>query len=299
MSDRSTKRLIYGGGVVLLIVLVVILYKLNFFGFFNYSEATVLGAVVLIGLALVVLLMAVLAIIYSGIGVANGDQPLGLPEGSVRALIAFSLLLTFVLMAAFLYTNISSSQNQPWQNSNVSKAALEALDRDYVVISKEQMKDDKGQPKTDADNQPLYNVTYYGRHSKEGDDLAKQIFTTLATVFVSVVSFYFGASAATSGAGTIAKAIGAASPTKPSITKFDPASLSPGATNQRLKVIGSRLSKVTKVTIGTAEVTPDPKDVSENLVIVQIPDAQLANSGSLTIVVVGENGEASGVFPVK
>jgi hypothetical protein len=35
-------------------------------------------------------------------------QALALPEGSVRALLAFSLVLVFVCLAAFLYNNVSS-----------------------------------------------------------------------------------------------------------------------------------------------------------------------------------------------
>ena len=45
---------------------------------------------------------------------------------------------------------------------------------------------------------PLYEVTYYPKPNPAAADFAKQIFTTLATIFVSVVSFYFGSSVTTS-----------------------------------------------------------------------------------------------------
>ena len=298
-KDKLTKLGMVAGGIALVIVLIVILYKLKFFGYFNYSEATILSAVVLIGLALVVLLAAVLAMIYSGIGITNKDQPLGLPEGSVRSLIAFSLVLIFVLLAVFLYSNVSRLQTQPWALTNVTKAQLDALGKDYVVVSSEAMKDAKGDPTLNENKEPLYSVTYYGRHSKDGDDFAKQIFTTLATIFTSVISFYFGSGVATSGAGAVAKAIAAASPEKPSITKLDPPNVTADSKNQLLKIIGSRLGKVTKIKIGSAEITPDPKNVSENLITVTIPDAQLSSKGSLKVVVVSESGEASMDLPVQ
>jgi len=50
---------------------------------------------------------------------------------------------------------------------------------------------------------PLYSVTYYPKGNKDAEDFAKQIFTTLATVFVSVVSFYFGSSVTTSAAKAV------------------------------------------------------------------------------------------------
>jgi hypothetical protein len=131
-KDKLTKLGIVASGVTLVIVLIVILYKLKLFGFFSYSEATILGAVVLIGLALVVLLMALLVMIYAGIGVANHDQPLGLPEGSVRALLAFSLVLIFVLLGAFLFTSVST-QGPSSNLSRITKAQLDELGKDYVT----------------------------------------------------------------------------------------------------------------------------------------------------------------------
>src|SRR4029077_1940884 len=78
----------------------------------------------------------------------------------------------------------------------------------------EQKKDANGALVVGADKnpvydttKPLYSATYYTKRSKDADDFAKQIFTTLATVFVSVISFYFGSSATSSGVGAGAKAM--------------------------------------------------------------------------------------------
>jgi len=59
-----------------------------------------LSQIVLMGLALTVVFMAILAIIYSVMGVEDAKQALGLPDGSVRALLAFSLVLIFVCLGA-------------------------------------------------------------------------------------------------------------------------------------------------------------------------------------------------------
>lgn len=278
------------GSVTLLIGLMVLLFKLNFFSVFLKSEATILGGIVLVGLALVVLLMAALAIIYSVLDLANKDQALALPEGSVRALIAFSLVLVFVLLGAFLYKSVSDLGTCSTR-TRISKAEVDELSKDYVVFSVP-AKNPDGNPAKDDKNNALYDVSYYAKHNKDADDFAKQIFTTLATVFVSVISFYFGSSAATSGAGALAKAIGGGDGSgKPTITKLDPDRISADSSPPILKIIGERLGKVTKVKFGSTQVTPD--NIADKLVVVTVPSNVLAAKGTQKVSVVADNGESA------
>ena len=199
--------------VVLLIGLGWGLYRVGFFGIFSSSNinpnAISLSAVVLIGLALVVVLMVALGIVYSVLGLADKNQALALPEGSIRALIAFSLVLIFVCMAAFLYGSVNSVELTPGAKplTKITEAQLNDLKTQFVVAY-EQARDADGNGVMDADKKgPLYNATYFSKRSKDADDFAKQIFTTLATVFVSVISFYFGSSVTSSAVGAGAKAV--------------------------------------------------------------------------------------------
>lgn len=180
-----------------------------------------LSQIVLVGLALTVVFMALLAIIYSVMGVEDGKQALGLPEGSVRALLAFSLVLIFVCLAAFLFSEVNKN-NQPVQGKTltlVTEAQLADLKTNFVVASELAKDQTTGKllyeqvPGTDSKTpvedlkHPLYTATYYPKGNKDAEDFAKQIFTTLATVFVSVVSFYFGSSVTTSAAAAAARAV--------------------------------------------------------------------------------------------
>jgi hypothetical protein len=204
-------------GTILLIAAFVIYAK----GFPHLeSDATKLSAIVLVGLALTVVFMAILVIIYSVLGVENKDQALGLPEGSVRALLAFSLVLIFVCLATFLFSalNDKGCSNCGKTLTRVSDAQLSDLKANFIVAA-EQARDGNGNllyeqvpgptpgasPVNDLKH-PLYSVTYYPKQSTEAADFAKQIFTTLATIFVSVISFYFGSSVTASAnkAGVIA-----------------------------------------------------------------------------------------------
>ncbi|HEY6767599.1 MAG TPA: hypothetical protein VI386_22820 [Candidatus Sulfotelmatobacter sp.] len=197
-------------GIVLLAAAGVGLYKLHIpelWSNVKSIEAISLSAVVLVGLALVIVLMSVLVIIYSVIGVADPKQALALPEGSVRALIAFSLVLIFVCLGAFLYNSVNNSALTPGgRSAHVTEAQLSELKAQFVVAY-EPARNANGSVETDADGKsPLYNATYFIKPGKDAEDFAKQIFTTLATVFVSVISFYFGSSTTSSAVGAGVKA---------------------------------------------------------------------------------------------
>jgi hypothetical protein len=180
----------------------------------RFPHYLVLSQIVLVGLALTVVFMALLAIIYSVMGVDDAKQALGLPDGSVRALLAFSLVLIFVCMAAFLFGEVNKN-NQPVEGktlTRVTEAQLADLKTNFVVASElakdqttgellyEQVAAPDGKPPVNDLKHPLYTATYYPKGNKDAEDFAKQIFTTLATVFVSVVSFYFGSSVTASAA---------------------------------------------------------------------------------------------------
>lgn len=176
------------------------------------QEFVKISAIVLFGLGLTITLFAVLAIVYSFLNLDDGKQALGLPDGSVRALLAFSLVLIFVCLAVFLYSRIDDVQCQNCGKdlSEQTQAQIDSLKKDGFIVTAEPMhdKDGKqvyqqipgqtaGQTQNDLAH-PLYNATYYPKGNPNATDFAKQIFTTLATIFVSVVSFYFGSSATTS-----------------------------------------------------------------------------------------------------
>jgi hypothetical protein len=200
-------------GIAFLVAAGIGLYKLHIPDLWvdakNSSEALALSAVVLVGLALVVVLMSVLVIVYSVLGVSDSTQALALPEGSVRALIAFSLVLIFVCLGAFLYNSVNNSGLSPGgKSSHITEAQLSDLKTQFVVAY-EPARNTNGSVETDSDGKsPLYNATYFLKPGKDAEDFAKQIFTTLATVFVSVISFYFGSSTTSSAVGAGAKAAG-------------------------------------------------------------------------------------------
>jgi hypothetical protein len=163
-------------------------------------------------------------VVYQVLGLSDSQQALALPEGSIRALLALSLVLVFVCLAGFLYNEVNNVITPTGAVKHITDARITELKTEFVVVYEparndkdEQLYEPKkgtdGAPVMAADKtpvydttRPLYNATYYTKRSKDADDFAKQIFTTLATIFVSVISFYFGSSATASGVGAGAKA---------------------------------------------------------------------------------------------
>jgi hypothetical protein len=147
----------------------------------------------------------------------------------------------FVCLGVFLYQGVSSPDSGRTAY-NVTQDEVDALNKRFAVVIPEPVPaapgttsnppppssngggnstppDTKNPPETpkpvttatqakNEKGQLLFNVTYYPTRSKDADDFAKQMFAQLATVFVTVIGFYFGSSTATAGVGTGVKAAG-------------------------------------------------------------------------------------------
>lgn len=259
-----------------------------------------LSVIVLIGFSMTVCLLALLGIIYRIIGVQNPAMPLALPEGSIRALLTFSLVLIFVCLSAFLYSETNTKQCERCGATleRVTESQLNDLKANFIVAP-EQAKDSNGKPlfeqiinpkagklastsssatvreasrispgsvgvaphppsatakepdTTDDLKHPLYRVTYYPKPNQAAVDFAKQIFTTIATIFISVVSFYFGSSVTSSAVKAGSDAAQSTDPGKIALSEANKAHVTvmkaqddlanaekegaPGATLDRLK----------------------------------------------------------------
>ena len=59
------------------------------------------------GVIVLILLLTVVATIFSVLGLTDKTQAMGLPEGSIRAVIALSLIVLFAILSVFLYQGVS------------------------------------------------------------------------------------------------------------------------------------------------------------------------------------------------
>jgi hypothetical protein len=73
------------------------------------SNVVILPLLAIGGLLALLIVLGLVAVLLETIGLANKDQALALPEGSVRAVIALGLIVLFAILAIYLYASISKS----------------------------------------------------------------------------------------------------------------------------------------------------------------------------------------------
>jgi hypothetical protein len=130
--------------------------------------------------------LAAMVGIFNEFKLSDKNQALSLPEGSVRAVIALSLIIIFSIMALFLYTRLENSI-VTYKYTGISQQQLNAIPADQI-LSIEAKETGKGSKVYDVDRRVAKNPT--------SDDFAKQVLTIVANLLFAIVGFYFGTRAA-------------------------------------------------------------------------------------------------------
>ncbi len=192
--------------LILVAVIVLVAGLGGFFVLINlpaYLTSSSLTIVVLLvaGFVAVTLLLYLGTIILRTAGLSTKKEAFGMPEGSIRALIALSLILMFAIIGVtVLYTGMGG---EPIQSNGISAAQLERLEN--VQIISISVVDPAASPGSER-----FNVTARPELSQAGHDFGLQLLTTVSTLVVAVAGFYFGSRAVAQGAKTAAAQTAAA-----------------------------------------------------------------------------------------
>jgi hypothetical protein len=172
----------------------------------SFPPEIVLPLIVIVGVVALLATLAVAAATFGLFEIADKSQALGLPPGSVQAVIALSLILIFAVVA--LYAS-SSSASKELTSTGLTAAEVKAIPSDQL-LAKEPEKSKAGGP-------PTYKIT---RRSEDEDlkDINTQLLTTVSTLVIAVAGFYFGSKSVQEGNQA---AIAAAGPTR-SLSVVDP-----------------------------------------------------------------------------
>jgi hypothetical protein len=131
------------------------------------------------GLSSFLIAIALLVLVFRRLGIIDRTQPLGMPPGSIRAIMALILILLFVLLVVFVYFDLARPPN----------SALRGLSaQQFGQIPVEQI----AASSFDAQS-GTYTVEKVATRSAASNDIAKQVITTVSTLVVSISAFYFGA----------------------------------------------------------------------------------------------------------
>ncbi len=193
------------------------------------------------GVVVLVLLLTAVATMFSILGLTDAKQALGLPEGSIRAVIALSLIVLFAILSIFLYQQASSG------GPLVTIAQMSGAERSQFIKDHVNARDIQSVPvpgKTD-----LFDVSYRSANPA-GEDFAKQLLVLLGTLMTAVTSFYLGAGTVTSAVNKQKEASGEGATNavaKVTGTKPGAHSIKTDGPTLHLALTGTNLSGITDV----------------------------------------------------
>lgn len=238
-GQRNDQRVDAFRAAGVVVMAIVVIFGLLGYGVWKIKDlkqlddAVKLPLLVIAGLVSLIALLAVMAIAFKTVHLADQTQALGLPDGTVRAVIALSLILIFAVVTVYLFSDLSDPDN-------VSSQELADMKTQIARLQAPTTTDTTGTQASTA-----LSPTDTRRASKlaASQDFAKQLLIMLGTLITSITSFYFGSKTATDSTTRPAPS------TTPKLTGVDKASILREYLPMSVTAQGSGLSQAQKVTL--------------------------------------------------
>ena len=181
-----------GVGAGLMVVALFVVLGLTFASLSSVAKWVIeLDSVVLLiaGFVTVTLVLYTGTIIMTVLGMRTKTEALGMPPGSIRALIAMVLILIFAIIGVVVLKQ--SIEAGIYTSTGVTQAQIDAIRAGGgTVLQQDRMPPAPGAPATSSE--PLYTAQIRQAMTPEGHDFALQLLTTVSTLVVAVAGFYFG-----------------------------------------------------------------------------------------------------------
>lgn len=184
VNDTTKKSFETGTFAVLAVLLILMGVFFVWLARQNAEQAVGLPLLAIVGLVTLIITLALAAIAFAQVDLDDKSQPLGLPDGSVRAVIALGLLVLFAIITIFLYNDRGS---RSYWTAPMTETALAKLVQEVPAqrILKQEPVDVAVK---------TYRVQLIDTDRQASDRFADQLLTILGTLLSSVAGFYFGAS---------------------------------------------------------------------------------------------------------
>jgi hypothetical protein len=165
-----------------------------------------LGFGALAGVAILSVSLTSLIIIARAIGILDSSAALGLPSGSIRALLALGLAVVFVAVASWTLGGLFDPTGKLVAQVTRPSTELANLQQrypasDFFIFETQQ--------KAEGSSAPSSEFKVYMKRGVDQNlvDMAKQILTVSATVLVTIIGFYFGSNSAADAARAVSAAL--------------------------------------------------------------------------------------------
>jgi hypothetical protein len=221
-----------------------------------------LPTMVITGVVVLLFVLALVVIVFYQLNLTSEKEALGLPDGSVRALIALILILLFAIITTFLYDSLS--KGGPVQ----SASDLTAQERQTLLARVPPQRIILDQQLTPPDAKDAkFKILYRDAPSPVSEDFAKQLLVLLGTLITSVASFYFGTNAVASAQVATVSALKGGTGDM-NVTGVSPPTIPPTSGQYEIAINGSNLWKVNDVTFrqGKETIVAEIKKVEDNKV---------------------------------
>ena len=156
------------------------------------------GVVLLVaGFVTVALLLYLGTLILRALDMGAPGEALGMPEGSIRALIAMSLILIFAIIGIQVFA--AGSAGTELVSTGLTQVQIDALRADGAIVVSQTLLTPVPAPPAE----PLYDVMTRTVMTQEAHDFGLQLMTTVSTLVVAVAGFYFGSRAVSQATTTV------------------------------------------------------------------------------------------------
>jgi hypothetical protein len=181
--SRYLVNLLVAGGLIL-VALLAVAFTQRTVSEFRAPPEIVLTLVLIMGVIALVAALGSLLALHRSFGLATGTEALGLPPGSIRAILALMLVLVFAIMSVFLYYQSTTGTAA---SRGVTQSQIDLLPQDQIVAVR------AASPLPDGT--ATFDVDISG--SPASQQLALQLVTLLGTLVTAIAAFYFGSNSVT------------------------------------------------------------------------------------------------------
>jgi len=158
------------------------------------------GVVLLVaGFVTVALLLYLGTLVLRALDMGAPNEALGMPEGSIRALIAMSLILIFAIIGIQVFN--AGAVGTDVMSTGLTQAQIDQLRADGALVISQSLQTPVPEPPA----APLYTVTTRIAMTQEAHDFGLQLMTTVSTLVVAVAGFYFGSRAVTQATTSVSE----------------------------------------------------------------------------------------------
>ncbi|HWA53714.1 MAG TPA: hypothetical protein VG816_06030 [Solirubrobacterales bacterium] len=152
-----------------------------------FQPEIVLPLVVIVGIVALLATLAIAAATFGLFNISDAKQALGLPAGSIQAVIALSLILIFAVVA--LYAS-GGTKNQQLTSTGLSRAQLKSIPPQQVI----QVQRNKGKKGKKSSFTVVRTV-----EDQNAREINIQLLSTVSTLVIAVAGFYFGSKSVQEG----------------------------------------------------------------------------------------------------